>query len=141
MFVNGRIVVEEGTEKEFGRELVKKIENFLTTDERFSKFKFTVDVEWEWECWSDQTNCFWNECNVVIINHDVDVTFKNGTSKAMTHFGFSTEMLEPQLVHIDGEFKFFYVYSCGSYSITNAVSFQNNHNDGSFEDIIEELFV
>lgn len=139
MFVNGRMVLEETQVDNFIESLRLKIDNFLENDERFSKFKFSVDVGVEWECWNDETNCFWNEINISIINHSVDVEFKNGlSSKALTHFSYTTEGLNPQLVHMDGEFKFFYVFECGSYTITNPVTFQNNHDDGSFEDILEK---
>lgn len=139
MFVNGRIVVEENQVDDFAYFVQERIDNFLKSDERFSSFKFSVDVQVEWECFNEESKIFWHEFNIIIINHSIDVKYKNGlSSKAMTHFGYSTEGIAPQLVYIDGEFRFFYVFECGSYTITNPITFQNNHHDGSFEDIIEK---
>ena len=139
MYINERFIIEEDKEDSFADRLEKKIKDFLNNDTRFSKYNFEVDVYYDWECYNNKTNCMWHSLNIVIRNLSLTQTNKiYGEVVPTTVFEFTTDGYEPQLVCVNGEFKFFHVFSFGSSSLTNPVTFQNNCDDGRFENIIEE---
>ena len=143
MIKNGRIIISEDTLELDVRGLEAKLRNFFKTDNRFSKYDIAVFFEFDNECWSDKTCDTWNELNIHIVNYDKVVELggqlageKRFASSCIT---YSTEGYEPCLAMVNNKPEFYYVFSGSSWTITNSVTWENNRDTVTVEDIVEEV--
>ena len=144
MFVkNGRIIINEDNLEFEVKRLEKKLRKFFENDERFSSYDIGVFVEFDNECWNDETHDVWNELNINIFNYDKTVELKGKlkgqTRFASAHITYTTDTYEPQLVINNGIPEFYYVFNGSSWTMTNSVTWENNRDMITIEDIIEEL--
>lgn len=140
---NRRIIINEGS-LEFEVKLLEKVlRDFFKTDKRFSKYDIGVFVEFDDECWNDKTCQCWNELNISIINYDKTVELggelKGQTRFASAHISYTTENYEPQLIMNNSKPEFYYVFTGSSWGITNSVTWENNRDNITVEDIVEQL--
>lgn len=142
MFVDERLILEEGKIENWIEETRNRIRQFLETDERFCDKDLFVEITYEPDCWNPDTHCMWHEIDITITNFDVVIPmggkFEGQNRYAMSCLQFTTEGYTPQLSYKDGEYKFYYVFDLGSEGITDVVTFENNENNGRFENVIKE---
>ena len=141
MFVNERLILEEGSIDKWCNKTKKKIREFLETDERFRDQDLLVNVTYNSDCYNLETNCFWHEICIDITNFSVVIPCGGKTEGnnrfAISCLQFTTDTYAPQLIYKDGEFKFYYVFDLGSEGITDVVTFENNDKNGRFEEVIK----
>lgn len=140
---NGRIIINEDALEFEIKQLEKTLRCFFENDDRFSKYDIGVFVEFDDECWNDKTYNTWNELNIHIVNYDKTIKLcgklEGQTRFASAHISYSTENFEPQLVINNGKPEFYYVFTGSSWGITNSVTWENNRNEITVEDIVEQL--
>lgn len=140
---NGRIIINENSIEFEVKQLEKFLRKFFKNDERFSKYDIGVFVEFDNECWNDETHYVWNELNINIINYDKIVELggqlEGQTRFASSHITYTTDTYELQLVMDNGKPEFYYVFNGSSWTITNSITWENNRDEICVEDIVEEL--
>ena len=140
---NGRIIINEDSLEFEVKQLEKTLRKFFENDERFSKYDISVFVEFDNECWNDETHYFWNELNIDIYNYDKTIELggqlTGQTRFASAHISYTTDVYEPQLVMNNGVPEFYYVFNGSSWTMTNSVTWENNRDAATIEDIVEEL--
>ena len=91
-----------------------------------------VFVEFDDECWNEETHCVWNELNIRIVNYDKVIELggqMEGEKRfASAYISYTTENFEPHLVINNGIPEFYYVFDGASWTITDSVTWQNNRN-------------
>ena len=140
---NGRIIINEDTLEFEIKQFEKMLRNFFETDNRFSNYDIGVFVEFDNECWNEETHHIWNELIINIVNYDKVIEL-GGQLKGQTRFAsafisYTTDTYEPQLVMNNGVPEFYYVFNGSSWTMTNSITWENNRNDITVEDIVEEL--
>lgn len=142
-FKNGRIIINEVDLSSDLELLENKLKDFFKTDSRFSKYSINVFVEFDNDCWNEDTLRFWNELNIRIINYDkvIELGGKRKGEKvfATAFLGYSTENHEPQFVFENNSPNFYYVFDLGSIGITNSETWENNRDTVTVEDIVEDI--
>ena len=142
MFVDERLILEEGKIENWIEETRNNIRQFLETDERFFDKDLFVDITYEPDCWNTDTHCMWHEIDITITNFDVVIPMGGkleGQSRySMSCLQFTTDGYAPQLIYKDAEFKFYYVFDLVSEGITDVITFENNEKNGRFETVIKK---
>lgn len=140
---NGKIIINEDSLEFEVKQLEKTLRKFFENDERFSKYDIGVFVEFDDECWNDETHHIWNELNIDIYNYDKTIELGGQligqTRFASAHISYTTDVYEPQLVMNNGVPEFYYVFNGSSWGITNSVTWENNRDAVTVEDIVEKL--
>lgn len=138
---NGRIIINEDCLELDIKRLEKELRTFFKTDPRFCMSDIGVFVEFDDECWNEETHCVWNELNIRIVNYDkvIELGGQMEGEKifASAYISYTTENFEPHLVINNGIPEFYYVFDGSSWTITNSNTWENNHNDLTIEDIVE----
>lgn len=140
---NGRIIINEDTLEFEIKQLEKMLRNFFETDNRFSNYDIGVFVEFDNECWNEETHHVWNELIINVVNYDKVIEL-GGQLKGQTRFAsafisYTTDTYEPQFVMNNGVPEFYYVFNGSSWTMTNSITWENNRNDITVEDIVEQL--
>ena len=140
---NRRIIINENSLEFEVKQLEKTLRKFFENDERFSKYDIGVFVEFDNECWNDETHHVWNELNIDIYNYDKTIKLggklEGQTRFASAHVTYTTDSYEPQLVMNNGKPEFYYVFDGASWTMTNSVTWENNRDTTTVEDIVTEL--
>lgn len=139
---NGRIIINENSLESEIKRLEKGLRNFFENDPRFSMDDIAVFVEFDNECWNDETNHIWNELNIQITNYSKEIEL-DGQMAGEKRFGFAcitytTENYEPHLVINDGVPEFYYVFDGASWTITDSNTWGNTRDGITIEDIIQD---
>lgn len=138
---NGRIIINEDCLELDIKRLEKELRTFFKTDLRFCMNDIGVFVEFDDECWNEETHCVWNELNIRIVNYDKVIELggqMEGEKRfASVYISYTTENFEPHLVINNGIPEFYYVFDGASWTITDSVTWQNNRNGITVEDIIQ----
>ena len=140
---NGRIIINEDCLEFNLKSLEKDLRNFFKNDKRFSHYDIGVFVEFDGDCWNEETHRCWNELTINIVNYDIMVEL-GGQLAGEKRFAFSTisyttDTFEPQLVMNNGEPEFYFVFNWASSCITNSVTWQNNRDEETVEDIVGDI--
>lgn len=140
---NGRIIINEDYIERDLISLEKSLRNFFQTDKRFAGSDIGVFVEFDSDCWNEDLSHCWNEININIVNYDI-LTELGGQLAGEKRFAFSnitytTDTLEPQFVLNNGEPEFYYIFNLGASCITNSVTWQNNRDAETVEDIVDYI--
>ena len=140
---NKRIIINENTLELEINNFEKILRNFFETDSRFSKYDIGVFVEFDDECWNDDTRSLWNELNIRIINYD-KLTESGEKLKGQQRFAtalitYTTENHEPQLVMNNGKPEFYYVFRWSCSTLTNSLTWENNRDNITVENIVTQL--
>ena len=139
---NGRIIINEDHLEFSIKQLEKELRRFFNSDPRFSAQDIAVFVEFDCECWNPESFQMWNELNIQIVNYDKIIEL-GGELKGQKRFATSfitycTDNHEPQLVMNDGKPEFYYVFTGSSWTINNSVTWENNSDEITVENIVEQ---
>lgn len=138
---NGRIIINENSLEFDIKRLEKELRNFFENDPRFNMSDIAVFVEFDNECWNDETHYVWNELNIQVVNYDKEIELGGelaGQKRfASVYISCTTDSYEPQLVINNGLPEFYYVFDISSWTITNSATWENNSDIITVEDIIK----
>jgi hypothetical protein len=139
---NGRIIINEVNLEFDVKCLEKELRKFFEEDSRFSMYDIGVFIEFDDECWNEETHYIWNEINIRIINYDKVIELGGELigqkTFATAYITYTTEGFEPQLVMNNGIPEFYYVFNWASSTVTNSNTWKNNRDSEiTVEDIIE----
>jgi len=140
MIIDNRLVLEENEVDVWACDVEQKIKDYLTTNENFIEFNYTVTVKYhddrkDIEAGHEIT---WKSLIIEVYNNSVIVPKKDDIEMhpEYTFLAFSTNENEgPQLVYVDGVYKFFLVFTL--IGITKTVI--DSSVDGDIRIILEDI--